>query len=117
MRTYHASDENSARANLMTLCTICVVVSAITIAPDAIAQSKLTDAGRMVYSEVYKWVSILGGIAITFSGINWAWGDKLGTGNPKAWFLGAVIGTAVGLASPDLVMWLKDTFGSSLKQI
>lgn len=117
MSTYHASDANAARTNLITLCSICLVVATLTIAPDALAQSRIAAAGRAAYTEVYTWVSILGGIAITLTGINWAWGDKIGTGNPKAWFLGAVIGTAIGLGSPDIIMWLKGMFSSSPSQV
>ncbi len=117
MRFYHAPDQTAARTNLIMLCSIFLAVVALTVAPDALAQSKIATAGRAAYTEVYTWVSILGGVAITICGINWAWGDKIGTGNPRAWFLGAVIGTAIGLGSPDIVMWLKGMFGSAPGQV
>lgn len=117
MNAYHPYNATTTRTDLITLCSICLLVAALMVVPDALAQSKIAQAGRAAYTEIYTWVSILGGIAITFTGINWAWGDKIGSGNPKAWFIGAVVGTAIGLGSPDIIMWLKGMFSSAPSQV
>ena len=96
---------------LAMLCSLCLMV------PDANAQSSVVKAGRAVYTEIYTWVGIIGGIVILLTGINWALGDKLGTGRPAQWFFGAIVGTAIGFGSPDLVMLIKSLFSTSPGQV
>lgn len=85
-------------------------------AEPAMAQS-LKQTAVDVFTYIYGIVGVVGAIAITVTGINWATGNWLGREDPKKTFTAACLGTGIGLGAVALVGWIKGSVGGTAADI
>lgn len=82
----------------------------------AMAQS-LKQTAVDIFTYIYGIVGVVGAIAITVTGINWATGNWLGREDPKKTFTSACLGTGIGLGAVALVQWIKTSVGGTAADI
>lgn len=87
-------------------------IAALMAQMPAEAQS-LKDTGVSVFNAIYGVVGVCGAIAVVVTGINWAWGNFLGHGDPKKLFFQAVLGTGIALGAVAIIQFVKDAVGGA----
>lgn len=74
---------------------------------DANAAS-LLETGRSIFTTIYAVVGVGGAIGVVVTGLNWAFGNFIGSGDPKKLFLQVLLGTAVALGAVAIIQTIKD---------
>ncbi len=101
-----------ARQQMFIKGLVLAAVAALMVQMPAEAQS-LKDTGVSVFNAIYGVVGVCGAIAVVVTGINWAWGNFLGHGDPKKLFFQAVLGTGIALGAVAIIQFIKDAVGSN----
>lgn len=83
------------------------VVGGVLLAGNANAASLLTTA-QSIFTTIYQVVGAFGAIGIVVTGLNWAFGNFIGSGDPKKLFFQVLLGVGVAFGAVALIQFVKD---------
>ena len=82
------------------------MVGGILLTGDASAASLLTTA-QSIFTTIYAVVATFGAIGVVVTGLNWAFGNFIGSGDPKKLFFQVLLGVAVALGAVAIIQTIK----------
>jgi hypothetical protein len=110
---YEMDKENIQRkTRIAGLAQIGLVLGISLLSTGADAAS-LRDTATSIFTVLYGIVGVAGAIAVVVTGINWGWGNFMGSGDPKRLFFSAILGTAIGLGAVTIIQWIKEAVGGT----
>ncbi len=84
-----------------------IATTALLVSVDANAAS-LLDTGRSIFTTIYAVVGVFGAIGVVITGLNWAFGNFMGSGDPKKLFFQVLFGVAIALGAVAIIQTIKD---------
>lgn len=100
------SPDNTTK-NIASVLQVTGMVGGLVVASNAHAASLLTTA-QGIFTTIYAVVGVFGAIGIVITGLNWAFGNFLGSGDPKKLFFQVLLGVAVALGAVAIIQQVKD---------
>lgn len=105
LKKAHESDKTTK--NVAAGLQVVGMVGGVLLANSANAASLLTTA-QSIFTTMYTVVGAFGAIGVLVTGLNWAFGNFIGSGDPKKLFFQVLIGTGVAFGAVALIQFVKD---------
>lgn len=94
-----------------TLEVVAVLTALLAVGPAHAADLKETATN--IFTLLYGVVGVGGAIGLVVTGMNWAFGNFMGSGDPKKLFFQVLIGTIGALASVSIILAVKTWLGAA----